>query len=52
MSSLTKTSPDSPKEAAVNDVIEYRDYDIEDVEEVLQFVTELYGAMDDLSETE
>lgn len=49
---ITKTSPDSPKEAAVNDVIEYRDYDIEDEEEVLQFVTELYGAMDELNDTE
>jgi len=46
---ITKTSPDSPKEAAVNDVIEYRGYDIEDEEKVLEFVTELYGAMDELS---
>ena len=47
---VTKTSPDSPKEAAVHDVIEYRDYDIEDEEKVLRFVTELYGMLDDLSE--
>jgi hypothetical protein len=47
---IAKTSPDSPKEAAVNDVIEYRDYDIEDEEKVLRFVTELYGTLDDLSE--
>lgn len=47
---ITETSPDSPKEAAVNDVIEYRGYDIEDEEKVLQFVTDLYGALDDLSE--
>jgi hypothetical protein len=46
---ITKTSPDSPKEAAVNDVIEYRGYDIEDEEKVLEFVTELYGVMDELS---
>jgi hypothetical protein len=49
---ITETSPDSPKEAAVNDVIAYRGYDIEDEEQVLQFVTELYGAMDELNETE
>lgn len=49
---ITETSPDSPKEAAVNDVIEYRGYDIEDEEKVLEFVTELYGAMDELSEDE
>jgi hypothetical protein len=46
---ITKTSLDSPKEAAVNDVIEYRGYDIEDEEKVLEFVTELYGVMDELS---
>lgn len=46
---ITKTSPDAPKEAAVNDVIEYRGYDIEDEGKVLEFVTELYEAMDELS---
>ncbi|WP_435183001.1 hypothetical protein [Halobellus sp. EA9] len=49
---VTRTSPDSPKEAAVNDVIEYRGYDIEDEEKVLRFVTELYEAMDELKENE
>jgi hypothetical protein len=49
---ITKTSPDSPKEAAVNDVIEHRGYDIEDEEKVLDFVTKLYEAMDELSNTE
>jgi hypothetical protein len=49
---ITETSPDSPKEAVVNDVIAYRGYDIEDEEKVLQFVTELYGAMDELNEIE
>jgi hypothetical protein len=44
-----KTSSDSPKEAAVNDVIEYRGYEIEDEEKLLEFVTELYAAMDELS---
>lgn len=47
---VTKTSPDSPKEAAVNDVIEYQGYDIEDEEKVLQFVSELYEAMAELAE--
>lgn len=47
---VSKTSSDSPKEAAVSDVIEYQGYDIEDEEKVLQFVTELFGALDDLSE--
>jgi hypothetical protein len=49
---VTRTSPDNPKEAAVNDVIEYRGYDIEDEEKVLKFVTELYGALDELSQVE
>jgi hypothetical protein len=49
---VSRNSPDSPKEAAVNDVIEHRGYDIEDEEKVLQFVTELYGAMDELSQME
>ncbi|GGJ03929.1 hypothetical protein GCM10008995_12200 [Halobellus salinus] len=49
---VTKTSPDNPKEAAINDVIEYRGYDIEDEEKVLKFVTELYGALDELSQME
>ena len=47
---VTRTSPDNPKEAAVNDVIEYRGYDIEDEEKVLKFVTELYEALGGLSE--
>lgn len=47
-----RTSPDEKKEAIVNDVIEYRGYDIEDEEKVLQFVTELYGAMDELVDEE
>jgi hypothetical protein len=47
---VSKTSPDSPKEAAVTDVIEYRGYDIDDEEKVLEFVTELYEAMDDFAD--
>lgn len=49
---VTKTSPENPKEAAVNDVIEYRGYDIEDEKKVLQFVSELYGAMTELADEE
>lgn len=49
---VSKTALDSRKEAVVHDVIEYRGYDIEDEEKVLQFVTELYGAIDELDETE
>jgi len=45
-----RASPDEKKEAVVDDVIGYRGYDIEDEEKVLQFVTELYGAMDKLVE--
>ena len=48
---VTRTSPDNPKEAAVNDVIEYRGYDIEDEEKVLQFVTELYRSIDELGDS-
>ena len=47
-----RTSPDEKKEAVVDDVIEYRGYDIENEEKVLQFVHELYGAMDELAEKE
>ena len=43
-----RTSPDERKEAVVNDVIDYRDYKIDDEQKVLQFVTELYDAMDEL----
>lgn len=45
-----KTDTDSPKEAAVNDVIEYREYDIEDEEKVLEFVSELYGAIEKVAD--
>lgn len=47
---VSTTSPESPKEAAITDVIEYRGYDIEDEQKVLEFVTELYGVMAGLSE--
>jgi len=47
---LDKTVADSPKEAVVHDVIEFRGYDFEDEEKVLQFVSELYEAMGEFAE--
>lgn len=47
---VSQTDSESSKEAVVEDVIEYREYEVEDEEKVFQFVTELYEAMDELSE--
>lgn len=42
---ISKISADTPRTEAVDDVIEYRNYDIQDEEKVHEFVTELYGAL-------
>lgn len=45
-----KTDTDRPKETLVNDVIAYRKYDIEDEQKVLDFVSELYEAMNTVAD--
>jgi hypothetical protein len=45
---ITKTDADNPQEAAVDAIIEYREYEIDDAAKVREFVTELYGAAGDL----
>jgi hypothetical protein len=42
---VTKIDTDTPKTEAVDDIIEYQDYEVENEEEVYEFVTELYGAL-------
>ena len=44
---VSKISADTPRTEAVDDIIEYRDYNIRDEEEVHEFVTELYGTLDE-----
>lgn len=48
---ITKTDAGTPEEAAIGDIIAYRDYDIEDEETVREFVGSLYGTADELSES-
>jgi hypothetical protein len=45
---VNKSDADRPKEKMVGDIIEYQDYDIEDEEKVREFVTDLYGAIDEV----
>ena len=44
---VSKIDIDTPKTEAVDDIVEYRDYEIEDKEKVYEFVTELYGTLDE-----
>jgi hypothetical protein len=47
---IATAAADADKEELVADVIAHRDYDIDDEEKALAFVSELYGTMDELSE--
>lgn len=47
---IATVAADADKEELVADVIAHRDYDIDDEEKALAFVSELYGTMDELSE--
>ena len=42
---VSKIDTDTPKTEAVDDIVEYRDYEVKDEEKVHEFVTELYGAL-------
>jgi hypothetical protein len=42
---VSKIDTDTPKTEAVDDIIEYQDYEVENEEEVYEFVTELYAAL-------
>lgn len=44
---LDKIDSDSPREEAVTSVIEYRGYDIEDEEKMLEFVNRMYEMLDE-----
>lgn len=44
---VSKIGADTPRTEAVDDIIEYRGYDIQDIEKVHEFVTELYEAVDE-----
>lgn len=44
---LDKINTDSPREKAVTSVIEYRGYDIEDEEKMLEFVSGMYEMLDE-----
>lgn len=46
---LDKIDTDSPREKAVTSVIEYRGYDIEDEEKMLEFVSGMYEMLDEES---
>jgi hypothetical protein len=47
-----RTAAENPKEAAVDYIIEYRGYDIDDREKVLEFVTRLYESLDLVADEE
>lgn len=47
---IATAAADADKEELVADVIAHRDYDIDDEEKALAFVSELYGTMNELSE--
>ena len=42
---VSKIDTDTPKTEAVDDIVEYRDYEVKDEVKVHEFVTELYGAL-------
>lgn len=46
---LDKIDNGSPREEAVTHVIEHREYDIEDEEEILEFVSGMYEMLDEMS---
>jgi hypothetical protein len=47
-----RTAAENPREAALDYIIEYRGYEIEDRAKVLEFVTELYEALDMVADEE
>ncbi|WP_435079983.1 hypothetical protein, partial [Halococcus sp. AFM35] len=44
---VSKIDIDTPKTEVVDDIVEYRDYEIEEEEKVYEFVTKLYGTLDE-----
>lgn len=49
-SRVAKTEGDAPKDEIVKAVIEHREYDIDDEEKTLEFVSELYETKKELAE--
>lgn len=47
-----RTAAENPREAALDHIIEYRGYEIDDRERVLEFVTRLYETLDMVAEEE